>query len=104
MISAEAIKKIKSAMATHKFLKNQDLGVEAGKESFEYDFCLYSDKAYAGKYFVVSRENIWKNTSLDNVNLNAYVFDENGSEVDFDTSLINLNKIIKESEKICEIA
>lgn len=104
MINDEVLRKIKSVMVKHKFLKNQDLGVVGGEESFEYDFCLFSDKAYPDKYFVVSRENIWKNTSLDNVKLNAYVFDGNGNEIDFDTSLINLNKIIKESEKICEIA
>lgn len=103
MISEEALKKIKAAMVTHKFLKNQDLGIESGKESFEHEFCLYSDKAYPNKYFVVSRENVWKNAKLDDVKLNIYSFDDSGSEIDFDTSHINANKIIKESEKICDI-
>lgn len=95
--------KIRETIIKHNLLKSQSVEKIEGKEAIEYGYCLFKVPEYPDKYFVISKVDIYAGDSLDKVALNAYVFDGNGDELEFDLSEVNLNEIIKKGEKLCEI-
>ena len=99
----EIEKKIRETIIKHNLLKSQSEARTEGKESFEYDYCLFKTDEYPDKYFVISKVDLYAGDSLSNRLLNAYVFDDKGDELEFDLSEVNLNELIKKSQKLCEI-
>ena len=98
----DVLRKIKTAIIKHSQLKNAAEFNDV-LDSHEHSFCLYTNSKYSNVFFVISKEEVWQTKTQVKTKLNLYAFDENGKDVDFDASGINLNEFIKESVKHCEI-
>jgi hypothetical protein len=96
-------KKIKETVIKYNLEKSFIQKEKNNIERAEYGYCLFTNPEYADKYFVISKVDVYRGDTLEDVKLNAYVFDKDGEEMEFDTSGINLNEVIKKGTKVCEI-